>query len=765
MTRRARCTLLQGALALVFVSIALPRRSAAQVCPVDRYCFYVPPGLPLEASHSNASSRSFDIVLSSPTGDVSGSYSVAGRPPVAITVSPGHSLRIPLSVSDGPASAYQAPESRGVFLVADSPNLTVDHRETFDQEQYSETIKRSAIALGSRFRLGGYSLNLEQRPLAGVDSVLIYAPTGASVTLTAPPSATLPFWSGSASTSYTATLGAGQTLAVRTEVGRDIDGALLTSSAPVAVSTGGRGWSEGGCGDDGMDGLVPTSALGREHVVRLPTGSYASNGESRVRVIADVDGTEVRVDGALVATLAAGAFYSFEPTALSYVQTSRPALVWMNGSLDGCELDTVLIPPIAFLPALTELSLDFNVIASNQTPSAELAILIATPQVASIRLDGAAPPLISSDPVPGRADLTYVRFDVTPGDHNVRAGADFQALLASRTQPSGLLAYYNPYRIPGCGDGALDAGEGCDDGNPSDGDGCSASCVVEPGYGCSGLPSACVTLCGDGSLSQPSESCDDGNTAAGDGCNVTCRREVTIAAPPEGASLRALPNVSGTADPLATITLSIGSSIALLHADSQGAWSSTPTAVTSDGPVMITASATDLRGGLSTAARTLRIDTMTSVAIAEPRSGATLTSATPTLRGTGEPGAQLELRVDDRVIGSLTVGPEGTWTFQVTEPLRDGAHGVTARSQDAAGNRASATSDFRVDTRSGPFLLIHNLPDGAFTHDPRPLFSGAADPGAQVIVTFDDVTLDTLRATARGSWTLSLIEPLQPGTH
>ncbi|HEX6240365.1 MAG TPA: Ig-like domain-containing protein, partial [Polyangiales bacterium] len=708
---------------------------------------------------------------------------------------------------------------------------------------------------GTRFRLAGYSLNRESRPLAGVDVVIIYAPTSATIDVSAPPGAALPFWSGSDGSTYTATLEAGQTLALRTVVGRDLHGALLTASAPVAASSGGRGWSVDDCGDDGMDGLVPTSALGREHVVRLPSGSASANGESNARVIADADGTAVRVNGALVATLAAGAQYSFVPSALSYVQTSLPALVWMNGSLSGCELDTVLIPPIAFAPALTELSLDFNVPTSSEVPSAEMAILIAETQAASVLLDGVSPALTSTEPVPGRSDLVYLRFNVAQGDHNVRAGADFQAMLASRTQPSGLLAYYNPYRIPGCGDGALDPGEGCDDQNQRDGDGCSARCSVEPGYGCSGAPSVCVTVCGDGVVSAD-ESCDDANRSAGDGCNSTCRRELTIAVPAAGETVRvALPSFSGSADPGAAVTLSLAGNTASPSVDAQGNWSFVPAAAVPEGELTLLASATDVRGGVSMATRSVLIDSMTSVTITAPTQDAVSTSAQPSIRGTGEPlaridvslesmsvgatvvradgswelaltsalpegpkalvatatdasgnvattgpvrfvidtrtevtitapgagatlpGASLELvgrgepaanvtlRVDDTLLVVVTVDESGRWNTSLAETLRDGWHSVSAHAVDAAGNRANFTVDFRTDSRTGPTLMIHHPPDGAHVRDPNLVFSGAADPGAAVVLSFDGVTLDTLMAGLRGSFRLQLLGPLTPGQH
>ena len=76
---------------------------------------------------------------------------------------------------------------------------------------------------------------------------------------------------------------------------------------------------------------------------------------------------------------------------------------------------------------------------------------------------------------------------------------------------------------PICGDGVV-SGETCDDGNTTSGDGCSATCTVEPGFTCSGSPSVCTPICGDG-LVRGGEACDDGNTSSGDGCSATCTTE------------------------------------------------------------------------------------------------------------------------------------------------------------------------------------------------------------------------------------------------
>jgi cysteine-rich repeat protein len=77
---------------------------------------------------------------------------------------------------------------------------------------------------------------------------------------------------------------------------------------------------------------------------------------------------------------------------------------------------------------------------------------------------------------------------------------------------------------PGCGDGAITAGEACDDGNAKPGDGCDAACAIEIGFDCAGEPSVCAAVCGDG-ITAGEEGCDDSNTDDGDGCTEACAIE------------------------------------------------------------------------------------------------------------------------------------------------------------------------------------------------------------------------------------------------
>jgi cysteine-rich repeat protein len=79
---------------------------------------------------------------------------------------------------------------------------------------------------------------------------------------------------------------------------------------------------------------------------------------------------------------------------------------------------------------------------------------------------------------------------------------------------------------PRCPNGVVNPGDGevCDDNNATAADGCGVRCDVEPGWICSGQPSSCIHLCGNGSIDS-GETCDDSNFVSGDGCSNACRQE------------------------------------------------------------------------------------------------------------------------------------------------------------------------------------------------------------------------------------------------
>ncbi|MCB9661285.1 MAG: hypothetical protein H6726_26790 [Sandaracinaceae bacterium] len=465
----------------------------------------------------------WDLVIASSTGTATGTYRFGNGTPVAFTATAAAPAIVALSTANGVAASYHTVETRGIFIESDI-DIFVAARTIAGPWQSSASIKEASYALGTRFRAGGYNLNADNTPNTGHDTLSFYAPTGASVTVTAPPGAMGNFWQGVTGLTHTFTLAAGETFVMRSVAdtcNNEIDGALITATAPIAVLSGGRGWSgtcsvTGSCGDDGLDNILPTTQWGSVFTVtNYPGGD--TQGED-VRVVADTDNTEVMVNGSLVATLDAGERHRFVPAAgATLIETSNPVAVYQNAAQTGCEIGLSFLPPTEFRGS-TSLNVAVDVDGNGTA-----VVTIETNRVSSLRLDGAVLSSPTLNVVPGRPDVTMVRFAIADGVHIVSSSGDFQMGLVTGRSGTGLFAFYNPFRVPGCGNGQIDAGEGCDDGGVMSGDGCSANCRIEIGtMGClsdaqcvagghcdaMGVCRACIT----------DAHCNDGNACSTDTC-------------------------------------------------------------------------------------------------------------------------------------------------------------------------------------------------------------------------------------------------------
>jgi VCBS repeat-containing protein len=83
------------------------------------------------------------------------------------------------------------------------------------------------------------------------------------------------------------------------------------------------------------------------------------------------------------------------------------------------------------------------------------------------------------------------------------------------------------------------------------------------------------------------------------------------------------------------------------------------------------------------------------VRITSPAEGEEVTDTTPTIEGTGEPGAEVALTIDGEAAGTATVDADGTWSFTPEDPLGCGEHTVTA-TQDV-GTAEPSTVTFTVE--------------------------------------------------------------------
>ncbi|MCS7858961.1 Ig-like domain-containing protein [Pseudomonas aeruginosa] len=208
--------------------------------------------------------------------------------------------------------------------------------------------------------------------------------------------------------------------------------------------------------------------------------------------------------------------------------------------------------------------------------------------------------------------------------------------------------------------------------------------------------------------------------------------------------------ISGTAEPGATVTLTDGSGnpIGQVTADGSGNWSFTPTTPLPNGTV-VNATATDASGNTS-AGSSVTVDSVApATPVINPSNGTTLS-------GTAEPGSTVTLTDGSgNPIGQVTADGSGNWSFTPSTPLADGTV-VNATATDPAGNTGGQGST-TVDGVA-PATPTVNLSNGSN-------LSGTAEPGSTVILTDGNGNpIAEVTADGSGNWTYTPSTPIANGT-
>ncbi|MCR6975368.1 Ig-like domain-containing protein, partial [Pseudomonas aeruginosa] len=178
--------------------------------------------------------------------------------------------------------------------------------------------------------------------------------------------------------------------------------------------------------------------------------------------------------------------------------------------------------------------------------------------------------------------------------------------------------------------------------------------------------------------------------------------------------------ISGTAEPGATVTLTDGSGnpIGQVTADGSGNWSFTPSTPLADGTV-VNATATDPAGNTGGQGST----TVDAIAPATPTVNLSNGSS---LSGTAEPGSTVILTDGNgNPIAEVTADGSGNWTYTPSTPIANGTV-VNVVAEDAAGN-SSPPATVTVDSSAPPAPVI-NPSNGV-------VISGTAEAGATVTLT------------------------------
>ncbi|MBG7202933.1 BapA prefix-like domain-containing protein [Pseudomonas aeruginosa] len=208
--------------------------------------------------------------------------------------------------------------------------------------------------------------------------------------------------------------------------------------------------------------------------------------------------------------------------------------------------------------------------------------------------------------------------------------------------------------------------------------------------------------------------------------------------------------ISGTAEPGATVTLTDGSGnpIGQVTADGSGNWSFTPSTPLADGTV-VNATATDPAGNTGGQGST----TVDAIAPATPTVHLSNGSS---LSGTAEPGSTVILTDGNgNPIAEVTADGSGNWTYTPSTPIANGTV-VNVVAEDAAGN-SSPPATVTVDSSAPPAPVI-NPSNGV-------VISGTAEAGATVTLTdAGGNPIGQVTADGSGNWSFTPGTPLANGT-
>ncbi|MDH2067734.1 Ig-like domain-containing protein [Pantoea sp. GD03673] len=253
------------------------------------------------------------------------------------------------------------------------------------------------------------------------------------------------------------------------------------------------------------------------------------------------------------------------------------------------------------------------------------------------------------------------------------------------------------------------------------------------------------------------------------------------------------PTLNGTAGNSVTVRIyDNGTLIGSTTSGADGTWSFTPSRGVADGSHAFTADVVNGVGQVSPQSGewALTVDTAAPAAVSDLvvtddagaltgalADGDTTDDSTPTLSGTAEAGGTVNIIDNGQVIGSVTAGKDGAWSWTPAAALADGDHTLAVSVTDAAGNTGAATPGLTVtvDT-SGNLIQITSVTDsagsvtgniaaGGVTDDAAPVVNGTGKAGSVVSLYDGDVLVGTATVRGNGIWSLAPGAALAEGPH
>jgi Bacterial Ig-like domain len=201
---------------------------------------------------------------------------------------------------------------------------------------------------------------------------------------------------------------------------------------------------------------------------------------------------------------------------------------------------------------------------------------------------------------------------------------------------------------------------------------------------------------------------------------------------PSGPTNDNTPSFGFTAEARATVECSVDDGTPVYGSCTSS--SSHTAAALADGSYVFHVRATDAAGNPTSASRAFSVDTV-DPAVGVTSSPTITSDSTPSFAFTAEARATVQCSIDHGTPAFTSC----TSPFTPAAPLPDGSYTFRVRATDSAGNQASDSQAFTVDS-AAPSLTIDSGPPPA-TNDSAPSFGFTAEAGATVQCSVDQGTL------------------------
>ncbi|EGZ8609532.1 Ig-like domain repeat protein [Salmonella enterica] len=240
------------------------------------------------------------------------------------------------------------------------------------------------------------------------------------------------------------------------------------------------------------------------------------------------------------------------------------------------------------------------------------------------------------------------------------------------------------------------------------------------------------------------------------------------------------PQFVGSTAPNATVIIKInGIAVGQAVADSLGNFTFTAPETLTDGTYNLEAEAKTADGSGS-AKLVITIDSVTDKPTFElsPESSVSghkgLTpTLTPSIVGTAEENAKVDIYVDNKLVASVDVDKDGNWSYEFKDnELSEGENSIKVVAVDKAGNKNETTDSIITDTIAPekPTIELDDSSDSGIKNDnitnsTLPTFIGVAEPGSTVSIYLGLKHLGEVIVAKDGTWSYTLTTLLKDGEY